>query len=370
MDLMLEKIGDLPQHKNALLKARKVSNFIYNHGFILAMMRKFTNRELIRPSVTRFATTFLTLESMLQAKQSLEAMFTSTDWAKSTWASKSESKAIKKIILNDNTFWPSVVYALTTTRLLVKVLRMVDSEQMPAMGFIYDAMDEAKEHIAKNLGNEIGKYKEIWEIIDAKWEHQLHRDIHAAAHFLNPRFQSADNFSNHIEIKKGLLSCMEKLIPSSDLSKDKCAIGCVSRETRTFWDRAIIGHLLDKNICKLVHTKRRNKLLTSRLNSLVYVMYNKKLRDRHWKKQVKGDVDPLEVEHLSFDDEWYVDNNETQDNESSGNNTTPMSDGEFQDLLDNVPVLQIEEGPSSRRPRGRGSNKRKKKSITNKGKHY
>ncbi|PON98691.1 Ribonuclease H-like domain containing protein [Trema orientale] len=32
IDLMLERIRDLPQHKNALLKARKVANYIYNHS--------------------------------------------------------------------------------------------------------------------------------------------------------------------------------------------------------------------------------------------------------------------------------------------------------------------------------------------------
>ncbi|KAK0581067.1 hypothetical protein LWI29_009593 [Acer saccharum] len=57
---------------------------------------------------------------------------------------------------------------------------MTDSEQLPAMGFIYGAMDKAKEEIAANLGNEEGAYKEIWKIIDKKGEFQLHRHLHAA----------------------------------------------------------------------------------------------------------------------------------------------------------------------------------------------
>ena len=35
IDLMLEKIGELPQHRNALTKSNKVSNFIYNHLWVL-----------------------------------------------------------------------------------------------------------------------------------------------------------------------------------------------------------------------------------------------------------------------------------------------------------------------------------------------
>ncbi|XP_057804187.1 uncharacterized protein LOC131019614 [Salvia miltiorrhiza] len=108
IDLMFEKLGELPQHKNALMKARKVSNFIYNHGLVLAMMRKHTDRELIRPATTRFATTFLALESMMELRQPLQAMFTSADWERTTWAKKNDGKEIKKIILSDQRFWRAV----------------------------------------------------------------------------------------------------------------------------------------------------------------------------------------------------------------------------------------------------------------------
>ena len=45
---------------------------------------------------------------------------------------------------------------------------MTDSEKMPGMGFLYGAMDKAKEEIALNLGGEEGAYKELWSIIDEK----------------------------------------------------------------------------------------------------------------------------------------------------------------------------------------------------------
>ena len=79
-----------------MLKARKVCNFIYNHGYVLAMMRSFTDKELLRPATTKFATAYLTLQSICQLRQSLDAMFTSIEWANSTWANKAEGNAIKK----------------------------------------------------------------------------------------------------------------------------------------------------------------------------------------------------------------------------------------------------------------------------------
>ncbi|KAK0575190.1 hypothetical protein LWI29_035295 [Acer saccharum] len=83
---------------------------------------------------------------------------------------------------------------------------------MPTMRFIYGAMDKAKNEIATNLVNGKEAYKEIWKIIDEKWEMQLHRHLHAAVYYLNPRFQYSDGLSTHIKVKIGLMVCMEKLI--------------------------------------------------------------------------------------------------------------------------------------------------------------
>ncbi|XP_057779563.1 uncharacterized protein LOC130998147 [Salvia miltiorrhiza] len=388
IDLMLEKLGELPQHKNALMKARKVSNFIYNHGLVLAMMRKHTNRELIRPATTRFATAFLTLESMMELRQPLQAMFTSTDWERTTWAKKNDGKEIKKIILSDQRFWRAVQYALNTTRPLVKVLRMVDGEQMPAMGFIYGAMDTTKEEIAKNVGGQLGDYKEIWDIIDAKWENQLHHDLHAAAYFLNPRFQYGENFSKHPEIKKGLLCCMEKLIPPADqlqadlqLDNFRSCDGLFGRyaalesfKTRTpgnWWTQygdetlelqsfavKVLSLTCSASACERnwsmfnqVHTKKRNRLTTQKLNSLVYIMYNRRLRGKHVKLTSRGgDIDPLEVDNLASDDEWYV------GNEDEANEHLPIESG--------ASTQMIKENASSSR-----TSKKRKKSTNSKGKN-
>ena len=142
-------------------------------------------------------------------------MFTSKEWDGCSWAKKAEGKEIKKIIFNDS-FWGSMSYALKTTRPLVSVLRMTDSKQLPTMRFIYGAMDKAKEEIVTNLGNKEGAYKEIREIIDEKWQYQLHHNLHAAAYYLNLRFQYSDGLSTHIEVNVGLIVCMEKLIPDKE----------------------------------------------------------------------------------------------------------------------------------------------------------
>lgn len=60
-----------------------------------------------------------------------------------------------------------------------------------------------------------------------------------------------------------------------------------------------------------VHTKRRNRLTTTKLNSLVYIMYNEKLRFRK-NRSFKKDEDPLIHEDLSSNDEWIAEPNDEE----------------------------------------------------------
>ena len=69
---------------------------------------------------------------------------------------------------------------------LVRLLRLVDGEKRPPTGYIYVAMKKAKEIIVKSFNGNEEKYREIMEIIDRRWEVQLHRPLHSTGSFLNP----------------------------------------------------------------------------------------------------------------------------------------------------------------------------------------
>ncbi|KAI3516120.1 hypothetical protein L1887_15030 [Cichorium endivia] len=63
-----------------------------------------------------------------------------------------------------------------------------------------------------------------------------------------------------------------------------------------------------------VHTKRRNRLSTGKMNSLVYIMYNKKLKNKFIKKKkLREEDDPLLVEEVPSDDEWVADPSDDED---------------------------------------------------------
>jgi hypothetical protein len=62
IDLMLEDMGKLDWIKETIDFARSITKFIYNHASVLSMMRQFTgDKELVRPAITRFATSFISL---------------------------------------------------------------------------------------------------------------------------------------------------------------------------------------------------------------------------------------------------------------------------------------------------------------------
>ncbi|KVH90512.1 HAT dimerization [Cynara cardunculus var. scolymus] len=63
-----------------------------------------------------------------------------------------------------------------------------------------------------------------------------------------------------------------------------------------------------------MHTKRRNCLSMDKMNSLLYIMYNKKLKHRFLKKQsLKEEDDPLIIDEVSSDDEWIANPNDEED---------------------------------------------------------
>lgn len=116
-------------------------------------MREFAKgREHIRPTMTRFAT-YLTLRCLNEQKRSVLAMFSSNKWKSSKFVKSVEGKNIEKIVLDKRVFWQNVSICLKVALPLVKVLCLVDSDECPAMGFIYDAMDKAKEQIQTNFGH-------------------------------------------------------------------------------------------------------------------------------------------------------------------------------------------------------------------------
>jgi selenocysteine lyase/cysteine desulfurase len=64
---MLEGIGKMKKFKSIIDQAKTFTIFIYSHHRTVALMRMYTKKiDIIRPSVTRFASNFLTLQNLYE----------------------------------------------------------------------------------------------------------------------------------------------------------------------------------------------------------------------------------------------------------------------------------------------------------------
>ncbi|KAL0927823.1 hypothetical protein M5K25_002035 [Dendrobium thyrsiflorum] len=205
------------------------------------------------------------------------------------------------------------------------------------MGFIYNAMDEAKELIAHNLGGEEASYREIWDIIDARWEVQLHRHLHAAAYYLNPQFQYSEKKSSNPEVKLGLYHCMERLIPDLTVREIADLQLILFRNREGFFGL----HAAKSTIVKRSPVEWWIQFgdSTPELQSFAVRVLGltcsssgceRNCSTRLRNKGLKDDEDPLVCEDVASDNEWFIDD-ETD---------LPLSDLQLEDL--SVDVLRGE----------------------------
>ena len=103
IDLMLEDMGKIPFIKVVIDQARSIPKFIYNHAFVLSLMRRHTkNKELKRPAIMRFATTFIILQSLLQCQFELKKMFVCDEWCDCAYNRREDGKTIAKLVYTDS----------------------------------------------------------------------------------------------------------------------------------------------------------------------------------------------------------------------------------------------------------------------------
>ncbi|KAL5145418.1 hypothetical protein HKD37_06G015463 [Glycine soja] len=225
---------------------------------------------------------------------------------------------------------------------LVSVLRLVDNEKKPAMGFIYEAMDRAKEAIQRAFNNNEGKYKDILAIIDKRWDCQLHHPLHATGYYLNPKFfYTNPNIDNDNEVVDGLYKCIDRLSEDDNFVVEvhkqllvykragerfgmTVAMKARTEISPTEWWKLYGGktqHLQTIAIKVLsltcsssgcernwstfehIHLKKRRRLEHQKLQDLVYVKYNQALLDRFECHDV---IDPIALNDIDDSNEWLL----------------------------------------------------------------
>ena len=134
---------------------------------------------------------------------------TSRELVSSAYAKDSKGKRFVDSVLN-STFLEECASIVRMTKPLVRVLRIVDSDDRPIMGYLYEAIHSAKEEMLI-FQKKRTKVQPFIDIINNRWDGQLYRKLYAAGFWLNPWFQYDVNLMDrYINTISGLLDVVEK----------------------------------------------------------------------------------------------------------------------------------------------------------------
>ncbi|CAD6335899.1 unnamed protein product [Miscanthus lutarioriparius] len=325
INLMLQGIGNLTRFKKVVDQAKAFTIVVYGHTRTLECLRYFTEgKEVVRPGVTMFALNFLTLSSMQEKKDQLRKMVVHSRWDSLNDVKSKKGKEATATILSPS-LWKDVKLTLTVFEPLVKVLRLVDGDVRPSMGFLYGQLLKAKRQIKEAFGNVEARFKDVIAVIDKKMNGRLDSPLHLTTYLLNPHYSYSDpSIFDQPKISEGFISCVENffyhdedmqhMAANIELKKFQNREGPFSKKlARNFenfdynpasWWR-LYGYetlALQKMATRIlsltsssfgcernwsgfegIHTKKRNRLTTTRLNKLVYIQFNSKLLSKREK---------------------------------------------------------------------------------------
>ncbi|KAL6335920.1 hypothetical protein AAG906_003545 [Vitis piasezkii] len=224
----------------------------------------------------------------------------------------------------------------------MRLLRIVDCDERPSIGYVYEGMYRVCLGIKKLFNYNERLYKPFTDIIKQRWDQQLKKSIHSTAYRLNPCFQyDQENFCNKPNVIGGVMDVIDQKVLKGKLeTMNEMKLFC--DRLRSFgrelaysarevlqpdeWWRLhgynaphlqklailILSQTASSSGCERnwsvferIHTKRRNRLEHQRLNDLVYVHYNLRLKNRFYNK--KRIYDPIDYACIDETDFWVVD---------------------------------------------------------------
>ena len=315
LDLLFEDIGKCAWVHNVMKLATKLIVFITRKQHSLAMFRKFSEKELLKPSTTRFAYSFIMLSNLLddRVKGGLRRMVVSEQWCQWKGSKTQQGEEIVSIVL-DASFWANMKKIVKICKPILKVLRLADREGA-TMGLIY----ECTQHMIEEINNieDVDRIMldEIKEICMQRWT-MLQSPLHATGFILHPiwreKIQDIDDKVNtswmetimrytngDIQLCGVLLNeffayrTQEKSTFQVPMANDPTMMHNAVKWWETFGActpnlKRLAIRVLSQGSCasscernwstfSLIHTKKRNRLTHAHVQKLVYIHTNHNL---------------------------------------------------------------------------------------------
>ncbi|RVW56926.1 hypothetical protein CK203_113996 [Vitis vinifera] len=137
-------------------------------------------------------------------------MFISDERAQHNLSRTLIGKEVESLMF-DHAYWEIVGKLVSIYEALYTVLCIVDSEVVPTMPFVYGLIRVIKENLIRLNAKEW-----VLEIIANRWDRTLKHPLHAAAFFLNPRFQYKRGVGTDPNLLQVVHEVFAKLDPTSE----------------------------------------------------------------------------------------------------------------------------------------------------------
>lgn len=87
------------------------------------------------------------------------------------------------------------------------------------MGYSYEGIDRAKDAIKTFYKGNESKYIPTWQIIDSRWDRQLHSPLHVAGAHLNLSlfYNEGSSIQRDPEVMRGVMICINKMFSDVDI---------------------------------------------------------------------------------------------------------------------------------------------------------
>ncbi|XP_020415442.1 uncharacterized protein LOC18782281 [Prunus persica] len=265
--LIFEDIGKQESVANVINKARKLTNYIYNHGWLLAQMRIFCQADLVRPSSTQFATNYITINNILNKKAELRQLFTSEEWYNSRFSESEEGKRIESqsLIIDFGIPWkecnPSMSLCIASCELLTQRYQYEyetgvghNKELLSGLQCVFERLNPTGDRGLQAFGAEVINFRDCRKTFRTEMAIKSRKSI-PLVEWWNLHGDSAPN-----------LQKIAMLILSQIASSSAC-----EQNWSTF---------------SLIHTKQRNYLAYTRLEKIVFCYYNMKLKLRNEEAEI------------------------------------------------------------------------------------
>ncbi|KAL6627172.1 hypothetical protein ACP70R_030898 [Stipagrostis hirtigluma subsp. patula] len=342
---MLDDFAKIDWVNRCICQAQTITRFIYNNRGVLDLMRKcMAGQELVCSGITKSVSDFLTLQSLLRHRSKLKQMFHSPDYSSSSYANRSLSISCVEI-LSDDEFWRTVEEIAAVSEPLLRVMRDVSGSKA-AIGYIYESMTKVMDSIRTYYIMDEGKCKSFLDIVEQKWQTELHSPLHSAAAYLNPSIQYNPEvkFFTTPSIKEEFYHVLDKVLTTPDQRQDitsqlhafRKAQGMfgsnIAKEARNntapgmWWEQygdsapslqraavritsqvcSTLTFQRDWSIILQSHSEKRNKLDKEALADQAYVHYNLTLHsESKTKKKTAGD--PIALDEIDMTSPWVED---------------------------------------------------------------